>query len=83
MGGVIGAANMATVTITDDTPVVVEFSQPAFNIAEDGGSAVFTVNKLTTTTRTVSVLFSTTDGTAIAGERLSAVSYCGPRKVLT
>ena len=68
MGGNIGSADTATVTINDDTAVVVEFSQPAFSINENSGSAVFTVNKLTDTTRTVSVLFSTTDGTATAGE---------------
>ena len=73
MGGAIGTADTATVTINDGTAVIVTLDPTSFSVSEDGGSAVFTVNKLTSTSRTVSVLFSTTDGTAIAGERLSVV----------
>ena len=68
MGGVIGTADTATVTINDGTAVIVTLNPTSFSVGEDDGSAVFTVNKLTTTSRTISVLFSTTDGTAIAGE---------------
>ena len=74
-GGVVGTANVATVTISDGTVVMVELAPATFSIGEDDGSAVFRVNKLTTTSRTISVLFSTTDGTAIAGEVLLCV-FC-------
>ncbi len=72
LGGGIGAsigAGSATVTISDDTAVSVELSPLSFSMREDEGPAVFTVTKTTATTRTITVLFNTVDGTALAGEK--------------
>ncbi len=67
-GARIGA-DVATVTISDDTIVLVELSPLSFSMREDGGVAMFTVTKVTDTTRSITVLFSTVDGTALAGEK--------------
>ncbi len=75
-GATIGSS-VATVTISDDTVVSFELSPLSFSIQEDEGPAVFTVTRVTDTTRTITVLFNTVDGTALAGEKM--VNYASVR----
>ncbi|MFV2061734.1 MAG: Calx-beta domain-containing protein [Gammaproteobacteria bacterium] len=63
--------NTATVTITDvsSSGGVVQFSAPKFTALEDSGNrgAVVTVSRLRGSSGSVSVDFSTSDGTAVSG----------------
>lgn len=51
----------ATVNITDNTNVVVEFDPVTYIVGEEGVFATFRIVKITTSTRSVSVLFNTAD----------------------
>ncbi len=58
----------AVVTIVDDDdPAVFSVTGPALAVAENAGSAVFTVTRTVSTTRTDSVDFATFAGTAASG----------------
>lgn len=67
-GATIGTASVAMVTITDNSAVIVELSPPTLTVMEGVGSLEFTIFRRTPTTRTVSVVFNTADGTAVDGE---------------
>ena len=73
--GVTIRDSVATVTISDDTVVSFELSPLSFSRREDQSPAMFTITKTTDTTRTITVLFNTVDGTALAGEKM--VNYNG------
>ncbi len=62
--GVTIGVGTATVEITDTTPVLVEFDPDAVSGREDGNTIIFTIVKRTTTTQTVSVVFSTSSVSA-------------------
>lgn len=51
----------ATVEITDNTDVEVEFDPITYSGAENSGTITFTIVKRTQATRSVSVLFSTSE----------------------
>ena len=59
--------DIATVTINDDSAVIVSLS-PLAMANEADGMVVFTITRETETTRTIAVLFSTADISAVAGE---------------
>ena len=59
----LGAA-MATVDITDDDAVTVEFDPTSYTVSESARYANITVVKRGDTTQTVSVDFTTADGSA-------------------
>lgn len=62
--GITIGDDTATVDIEDSTNVMVEFEPTSFSAQESSREATFIIVKRTSTTRTVTVLFSTTDGTA-------------------
>ena len=74
-GAVLGD-DTATVDIDDPTVVVVEFDPTSFSVQESFGVATFTVVKRTLTTREVTVLFSTQDGTATGKRNESKNTSC-------
>ena len=56
--------DVATVTITDNTPVLVEFDPTTVTRRENQGTVSFTIVRRTAATGPVSVLFSTAPGSA-------------------
>jgi len=78
-GAVLGFPFQAEVTIFDDDPPqpppqFLEFAQTDFSVLENEGTAVVTVERTGSTVGTVSVPFSTSPDTAIAGEDFQPVS---------
>ncbi len=70
----LGTPNPATLTITDNDPLPeVQFEQSDFNVAEDGGPAVITVNLTAPSAVTVTVDYASNNVTAIAGADYEAV----------
>jgi len=69
----LGNPNMATVTIVDDDTGF-SFSSPTYSIDEGGTNAIITVNRVNPNTGTVSVSYSTSDGTATAGSDYMATN---------
>ncbi len=72
------AQDTATVTITDSSSSagIVQFSAPKFTALEDAGSnnAVVTVSRLNGTSGSVTVSYTTTDGTAVNGSDYQSTS---------
>jgi VCBS repeat-containing protein len=64
--GALGSQSTAVLTINDDDPPggFIVFSSATYTIAEDGGSALITVNRVGTNTSAVSVDYATSDMTA-------------------
>ena len=60
--------DVATVDILDPTQVLVEFDPTSFSAQESSEEARFTIVKRTPTTKEVTVLFSTRDGSATGTE---------------
>jgi hypothetical protein len=63
-----------TVSITDDDLAVVEFTMSAATPSEIDGGLTVTVERTGATNTTVSVAFTTTDGTALAGSDYTATN---------
>jgi len=76
-GARLGAIQTATLTILD-AQIGVQFSAPVYRASEGAGSATITVVRTGPTTRTTTVVYSTADGTAVAG-----VDYAATAGVLT
>jgi hypothetical protein len=73
----LGQLSTATLTINDDdtSPAgSLQFSAPAFTIAEDGGSATITVTRTGGSDGAVSVDYASSDGTATDGSDYTAAS---------
>ena len=69
---ILGTPNQSTLTIFDDDPAnqpaqVLQFAQMTYNVQENGGNATVTVQRTGSTQGTVSVNYSTSNGTAVAG----------------
>ena len=74
-GSSLGTQKSAVVTLVDDDiPGVFAFSQATLSIAESGGSAVLTVQRTTGSDGAVSVSYTSTAGTAVAGKDFTAAS---------
>ncbi|MFN8489807.1 MAG: Calx-beta domain-containing protein [Caldilineaceae bacterium] len=74
-GAGLGALAMATLTIIDnDGPPAVQFSLTSNIVNENAGSALITVILSQPTNTPVTVHYTTSDGTALAGQDYSAVS---------
>jgi hypothetical protein len=76
-GATLGPINTAVLTINDDDPRV-RFSSAAYTVSEGSTSAKITVQRTGATTPVVSVPYSTSNGTALAG-----FDYAGTSGVLT
>ena len=76
-GARLGAIPSAALTILD-AQIGVQFGAPAYRAGEGAGSATITVVRTGPTTRTTTVVYSTADGTAVAG-----VNYTATAGVLT
>jgi subtilisin-like proprotein convertase family protein len=63
---IVGGAGAGTIN-DDDTAPVIELIAGTFSVNEDAGSAVITATLTGQTEITATVLYTTTDGTAIAG----------------
>ncbi|MFL6227645.1 MAG: Calx-beta domain-containing protein [Pyrinomonadaceae bacterium] len=60
--------------LNDDGPGKLQFAAPNVSVAEGGGSALVTVNRVSGLTGTVAVNYSTSDGTAKSGSDYTAAS---------
>jgi PKD repeat protein len=63
----------ATITIMDDDPPAISFSQTNYNVGEGDGGAIITVQLSPASGRTVSINYAVSNGTATAGADYSAV----------
>jgi hypothetical protein len=70
----IGPTNPATLTILNDDFPVVEFSNANYNVVENQGSATITTTLSSVSSFTVTVAYSTSNGTAIAGSDYIPIS---------
>ncbi|MDT5063794.1 MAG: hypothetical protein QOH63_4253, partial [Acidobacteriota bacterium] len=71
-----GAAdsNQATVTISVKEGGALQFSSATYSVNESGGSATITITRTGGSAGTATVLFSTSNGTALAGQDYTTVS---------
>jgi len=70
-----GTPASTTLTIQDDDePPIADFGSAAYSVNEDAGSAAVTVTLSAASGLTVTVEYSTTNGTATAGEDYTAIS---------
>ena len=75
VGATLGAQTTATVTIVDDDPVALGIANVSQAEGNSGASfAVFTVTKTGSTVRTITVQYTTADGSAQAGSDYLATS---------
>ena len=72
-GAVLGARRNATLTIVDNEPAI-NFSAASYNVQENKGPAVITVTRSGPAAGTVTVRFTTSDGTATAPADYAAVN---------
>ena len=71
----LGLPNMATVTIFDnDAPPTIRFSSTTYAVNEGDGTAQIMVNLSRPTVETITVNFSTSDGTAVSGTDYTTVN---------
>ncbi|MCX6046246.1 MAG: Ig-like domain-containing protein [Chloroflexi bacterium] len=71
----LGAGNQAVLTILDDDIIPqVQFSNAAYNVSEGVGTATITVSLTSATAAAVTVNYSTSDGTAKAGQDYASAS---------
>lgn len=63
----------ATITIMDDDPPAIAFSQANFSVGEGDGGAIITVSLSPASGQTVSINYAVSNGTATAGADYSAV----------
>ena len=73
-GAVLGEPSEVILLIIDDDGGALQFSQAAYEIAEDGGSRIITVKRIGKDDGEISVDYATGNGTAIAGEDYIATS---------
>jgi hypothetical protein len=74
-GATLGTPSTTTVKLTDnDRTSTLQFGAAAFTVVEGTGAATVTVTRTGTTTTPVSVLLTTSNGTATAGVDYTAVS---------
>ena len=76
-GATLGSPDQATITIQDDdmsTAGEIHFSQSVYTVTEKGGTATITVVRSGGSNGTVSVNYTTSDGTATAGSDYTAAS---------
>src|SRR5262249_7043847 len=66
-GGAHLGSSAATVTITDFEEGLLRLDRSTNTVAENGGTATFTVQRLNSSDGTVTVQFATSNGTATAG----------------
>ena len=64
----------AVPVVAATSPDAVQFSAPAYLVTETGGAAVVVINRLGSTTGTVTVDYTTVDGSALAGTNYTAES---------
>jgi hypothetical protein len=76
-GATLGARSSVTLTILDDESAI-NFSQAIYQVAETAGTAVITVTRSGPAAGTVTVQFSTSNGTATAG-----IDYTTVNRLLT
>ena len=76
-GAGLGSPATAVLTIAEDDPVPpagsLQFSEPAYTVAEDGITASITVTRVGGSFGSVGVEYASSDGTAIAGSDYTAV----------
>jgi hypothetical protein len=74
----LGSPNVANINISDnDAPVIpgtLQFSMSGFNVSENGIEATVTVTRTGGSDGAVSVVFATSDGTAVVSEDYTAAS---------
>ena len=77
-GATLGSQNTATLTIVSDDaapqPGVLQFSNATYAVTENGGIATITVTRTSGTSGTVSVNYTTNNGSATAGADYTASS---------
>ena len=77
-GAGLGAPASAVITIAEDDPVPpagsLQFSAPAYTVAENGVTATISVSRVGGSFGTVGVSYTSGDGTATAGSDYTAVS---------
>lgn len=73
-GATLGTPSSAVLTITDAEPGRAVFSSTTYTATEQGGSLTVTVNRVGASTGTLTVPYSTINGTATAGQDFVAVS---------
>ncbi len=77
-GATLGTPNTATLTITDDDPAplpgTLQFSSAAYSVAENGGSINITVTRTGGSAGSVTVDYTTSNGTATSGSDYTATS---------
>jgi uncharacterized repeat protein (TIGR01451 family) len=72
-GGVLGVPAAAVLTILSDDPIL-QFNAATYSVGENGPVATITVQRLGPKSASVSVDYSTADGTATAGSDYTATS---------
>ena len=74
-GATLGGQTTATLTITgSNNASVLQFSQPNFDVNENGGNATITVTRTGSVSGAVSVSYTTNNGTAVAGTNYTTTS---------
>ncbi|HEX9924634.1 MAG TPA: Calx-beta domain-containing protein [Anaerolineae bacterium] len=66
VNGTLGTPNPATLTISDNDPVTVQFSSSTYSVDEDAGPALIAVTLSTTSTQTIAVNYATSELLATA-----------------
>ena len=74
-GATLGTPNMSTIVITDnDRSATLQFSAATYTAVEGAGNAIVTITRAGSTATPVSVMLTTSDGTARAGTDYTAVN---------
>jgi Zn-dependent metalloprotease len=77
-GATLGAAATATVTVNDNDSGLA-FAAAGYSIAENGGNVVLKVNRIGPVTAAASVQWTTSNGTAIAGQDFGSLGVATQR----
>lgn len=70
----LGTQTSATVSVNDIEEGDLDFSAPSYSVDEDGGSITITVTRSNGSDRAVSVVYSSSDGTANSGADYTGVA---------